>query len=121
MRPLPLSTVATMPQLASGDSARSVLGGSAVATATQGTQSPALGMTQSEPRTCAPRLMPVNLPDPLGPNLFILGEPVLHRYYTVYDWSEKKIGFGVSASHANKEALASGALSSDQTTISFMQ
>ena len=34
----------------------------------------------------------VKLPQPLGPKLFILGEPVLHRYYTVYDWQEKKAG-----------------------------
>ena len=38
----------------------------------------------------------VKLPEPLGPKLFILGEPVLHRYYTVYDWQEKKVpGKGV--------------------------
>eukprot|EP00438_Fugacium_kawagutii_P014513 Skav224398 [mRNA] locus=scaffold2452:200661:206794:- [translate_table: standard] len=41
-------------------------------------------------RRCSPRLMAVKLPEPLGPKLFILGEPVLHRYYTVYDWEEKK-------------------------------
>ena len=34
----------------------------------------------------------VKLPEPLGPKLFILGEPVLHRYYTVYDWEQKKVG-----------------------------
>lgn len=66
-------------------------------------------------RTCAPRIMPVNLPEPLGPNLFILGEPVLHRYYTVFDWSEKKIGFGVSASEKNKKALEA------EEVVSFMQ
>ncbi|CAL1141414.1 unnamed protein product, partial [Cladocopium goreaui] len=39
-------------------------------------------------------LQPVKLPEPLGPKLFILGEPVLHRYYTVYDWQEKKVPRG---------------------------
>jgi len=66
-------------------------------------------------RTCAPRIMPVNLPEPLGPNLFILGEPVLHRYYTVFDWSEKQIGFGVSASKRNKKVLE------EEGAVSFMQ
>merc|ERR1719373_231546 len=55
---------------------------------------------------CAPRIMPVNLPAPLGPNLFILGEPVLHRYYTVYDWKTKEIGFGLSATKRNKVKVA---------------
>lgn len=56
-------------------------------------------------RTCSPRIMPVSLPAPLGPNLFILGEPVLHRYYTVYDWQERRIGFGLAAGPQNEEAL----------------
>jgi len=41
--------------------------------------------------------MPVNLKAPLGPDLFILGEPFLHRYYTVYDWQAQRIGFGTAA------------------------
>merc|ERR1719329_739595 len=36
-------------------------------------------------RHCTPRIMAVNIPEPVGPKLFILGEPVLHRYYSVYD------------------------------------
>lgn len=34
------------------------------------------------------------------PLLFILGEPVLRRYYTVFDSETKKVGFGLSASAA---------------------
>jgi len=55
---------------------------------------------------CAPRIMPVNLPAPLGPKLFILGEPLLSRYYTVYDWKEAQIGFGLAATKSNKDLLA---------------
>lgn len=55
----------------------------------------------SVPRFCRPRLMPVNMPAPLGPNLFILGEPVLHRYYTVFDWAGPKVGFGVANTKRN--------------------
>merc|ERR1719221_1815752 len=54
---------------------------------------------------CTPRLMPVNLPAPVGPNLFILGEPFLHRYYTVYDRKEMQIGFGLSNSKRNSKML----------------
>jgi len=52
-------------------------------------------------RWCRPRLMPVRLPAPLGPKLFILGEPVLHRYYTVYDWVQKRVGFGLANNRRN--------------------
>jgi len=47
-------------------------------------------------RNCSPRVMAVRLPEPLGPKLFILGEPVLHRYYTVYDWENKRVGFSLA-------------------------
>lgn len=45
---------------------------------------------------CKPALMPVNFKAPLGPDLFILGEPLLRRYYTVYDWSSRSVGFGLA-------------------------
>jgi len=47
--------------------------------------------------TCRPTIMPIDLPEPLGPKLFIWGEPVLRKYYTVYHWGTKRIGFGLSA------------------------
>merc|ERR1719203_1599524 len=52
-------------------------------------------------RFCTPRLMPVRLPAPVGPKLFILGEPVLHRYYTVYDWANKRVGFSLANNRWN--------------------
>jgi len=52
-------------------------------------------------RFCRPRLMPVRLPAPLGPKLFILGEPVLHRYYTVYDWGNRRVGFSLANNRRN--------------------
>lgn len=42
---------------------------------------------------CRSMLLPVSMPPPLGPKIFIWGEPVLRKYYTVYDWGEKQIGF----------------------------
>jgi hypothetical protein len=48
---------------------------------------------------CTPKLLPVTWPEPIGPNLFILGEPVLHRYYAVFDWDNLRAGFA-RARHA---------------------
>lgn len=79
-------------------------------------------------RVCMPRVMPVNLPPPLGPNLFILGEPVLHRYYTVFDWKAEQIGFGISATSANRQALQQQSMlqpaaenGAEEEIYSFMQ
>jgi len=52
-------------------------------------------------RFCRPKMMPVRLPEPLGPKLFILGEPMLHRYYTVYDWASKRVGLGLANNRQN--------------------
>merc|ERR1719469_519963 len=52
-------------------------------------------------RFCGPRLMAVHMPAPLGPNLFILGEPIVQRYYTVYDWSKLSVGFGLANKRRN--------------------
>lgn len=49
---------------------------------------------------CRPMLMSLDMPEPLGPKLFILGEPVLRKYYTVYDAHEKRVGFA-RAKHLN--------------------
>jgi len=59
-------------------------------------------------QTCTPRIMPVNLPAPFGPKLFILGEPILSRYYTVFDWQAKRVGFGLSATDQNRQVLGLG-------------
>jgi len=50
---------------------------------------------------CRPMLMTMDLPEPLGPKLFILGEPVLRKYYTVYDGKSKRVGFG-RAKHSSR-------------------
>lgn len=70
-------------------------------------------------RTCTPRLMPVNLKAPLGPKLFILGEPLLQKYYTVYDWNQKRVGFGLAASSSNRRAAERDGLAQDHA--SFVQ
>lgn len=42
---------------------------------------------------CRSTLLPLDLPPALGPKVFIWGEPVLRRYYTVYDVGQKRVGF----------------------------
>lgn len=55
---------------------------------------------------CRPRIMHVSLPEPLGPKLFLLGEPLLHRYYTVFDWVNSRVGFSLAANPRNKARFA---------------
>ncbi|CAE8654853.1 unnamed protein product [Polarella glacialis] len=64
------------------------------------------GSGSSAKPTCQPSLMPLELPEPLGPKLFIWGEPVLRKYYTVYDWGQKRIGFGLAVHSAEEDAAA---------------
>lgn len=49
--------------------------------------------------TCRPMLMVMDLPEPLGPKLFVLGEPILKKFYTIYDAEARRVGFG-RARHA---------------------
>eukprot|EP00747_Dinoflagellata_sp_TGD_P093264 gnl/TRDRNA2_/TRDRNA2_165707_c1_seq1.p1 gnl/TRDRNA2_/TRDRNA2_165707_c1~~gnl/TRDRNA2_/TRDRNA2_165707_c1_seq1.p1 ORF type:complete len:508 (-),score=101.46 gnl/TRDRNA2_/TRDRNA2_165707_c1_seq1:139-1596(-) len=70
-------------------------------------------------RECRPRLIAVNLPEPLGPNLFIFGEPVLHRYYTVYDWKQLQIGFGEAVNRRSNSRLERE--ETDDDSVVFMQ
>mmetsp|Transcript_15727 Transcript_15727/g.46654 ORF Transcript_15727/g.46654 Transcript_15727/m.46654 type:complete len:474 (-) Transcript_15727:29-1450(-) len=45
---------------------------------------------------CRSLLLPVDMQAPLGPKVYIWGEPVLRRYYTVYDLARKRVGFTVA-------------------------
>lgn len=45
---------------------------------------------------CKPLLMVMNLEAPLGPKLFILGEPAMRRYYTIFDAEKARIGFSLA-------------------------
>lgn len=56
---------------------------------------------------CRSLLLPVAHPDPVGPMTFIWGEPVLRRYYTVYDLATKKIGFTLAGQPAARSTSGS--------------
>eukprot|EP00419_Tripos_fusus_P001800 CAMPEP_0172692656 /NCGR_PEP_ID=MMETSP1074-20121228/25415_1 /TAXON_ID=2916 /ORGANISM="Ceratium fusus, Strain PA161109" /LENGTH=544 /DNA_ID=CAMNT_0013512905 /DNA_START=33 /DNA_END=1667 /DNA_ORIENTATION=+ len=60
---------------------------------------------QEEVAMCKPMLMAMDLPEPVGPKLFVLGEPVLRKYYTVYDadLNNPRIGFS-KAMHTKQPA-----------------
>merc|ERR1719498_406567 len=66
---------------------------------------------------CKPMLMSMDLPEPLGPKLFILGEPVLRKYYSVYDAKEKRVGF----SRARHHSMPSSPLRPDMTPALKME
>jgi len=56
--------------------------------------------------TCMPMLSFMDLPDPLRPKTFILGEPALQKYYTVFDALAPRIGFA-TAHHVQPKLTAS--------------
>mmetsp|Transcript_1453 Transcript_1453/g.3318 ORF Transcript_1453/g.3318 Transcript_1453/m.3318 type:complete len:537 (-) Transcript_1453:88-1698(-) len=43
-------------------------------------------------RSCVPMLMHIDLPEPLSPKTLILGEPVLQKYYAVFDGVAPRVG-----------------------------
>mmetsp|Transcript_17613 Transcript_17613/g.31836 ORF Transcript_17613/g.31836 Transcript_17613/m.31836 type:complete len:546 (-) Transcript_17613:125-1762(-) len=57
---------------------------------------------QPSTQVCKPTLMSMDLPAPLGPKLFLLGEPILRKYYSVYDGEQMRVGFGL-ARHMSTE------------------
>mmetsp|Transcript_12831 Transcript_12831/g.29092 ORF Transcript_12831/g.29092 Transcript_12831/m.29092 type:complete len:501 (+) Transcript_12831:218-1720(+) len=44
-------------------------------------------------KSCVPMIMHIDLPQPLSPKTLILGEPVLQRYYTIFDTHAPRVGF----------------------------
>lgn len=72
------------------------------------------GPSEEVKRYCRPRFLPVQLPAPMGPKLFILGEPVLHSHYAVFDWEQQRIGFGLAANRVNTMDAATVAKAGDR-------
>lgn len=58
--------------------------------------------------SCRSLLLPLDLPAPIGPRTFILGEPVLRKYYTIYDWMARRVGIA-TADHSN-DGVGEGAV-----------
>mmetsp|Transcript_41717 Transcript_41717/g.77520 ORF Transcript_41717/g.77520 Transcript_41717/m.77520 type:complete len:468 (-) Transcript_41717:127-1530(-) len=49
--------------------------------------------TGEEELICRASLLPVEEIPAVGPKAWILGEPVLRKYYSAYDWKNERIGF----------------------------
>jgi len=68
--------------------------------ATKSDWSPNKGLFEGEAKEgrrdlmCTPMLMTLDMEAPLGPKLFIMGEPVLRKYYSVFDGYQQRVGFG---------------------------
>jgi len=58
---------------------------------------------------CRATLMPVDYAH-IGSKIWILGEPVLRKYYSVYDWDSKSIGFGLAAHPPREQPSTSAAV-----------
>merc|ERR1719456_281247 len=63
---------------------------------------------EADKSRCDVSLMPLDVPPPKGP-LFVFGIPFLQKFYTVYDESNKQVGFGV-AKHHNQDTQKASAL-----------
>mmetsp|Transcript_22422 Transcript_22422/g.42310 ORF Transcript_22422/g.42310 Transcript_22422/m.42310 type:complete len:421 (+) Transcript_22422:86-1348(+) len=55
---------------------------------------------------CRASLLPVDPTPALGSKTFILGEPALRKYYTVYDWEQKSVGFALAQQAASSRPHA---------------
>jgi len=62
--------------------------------------------------TCAPKLTPTKPQYPTNAGTFVLGEPLLKRYYTAFDWQMQSMGFGKA-----KGSLDNGHLLSDDDDV----
>jgi len=72
---------------------------------------------QEPSKSCRPRLYPVSMPQGFSPNTFVLGEPVLLRYYTVFEAERQRIGFGLAARPDDADAAAAKLLEGDNILL----
>ncbi|CAE8689828.1 unnamed protein product, partial [Polarella glacialis] len=69
--------------------------------------------TKKSQVVCRASLLPVDSSQALGLKSFILGEPMLRKYYTAYDWQQRKVGFAL----AKQPAVATDAAQALQTEV----
>eukprot|EP00927_Polykrikos_kofoidii_P041668 TRINITY_DN3551_c0_g2_i1.p1 TRINITY_DN3551_c0_g2~~TRINITY_DN3551_c0_g2_i1.p1 ORF type:complete len:461 (+),score=52.78 TRINITY_DN3551_c0_g2_i1:73-1383(+) len=71
--------------------------------------------TEAAHFVCRAQLLPVAHAEPLGRKAWILGEPILRKYYSVFDWKNRRIGFA-PALHDTPQEI-SERLASDEGDI----
>ncbi|CAK0842247.1 unnamed protein product [Prorocentrum cordatum] len=94
MRQMPLPSDI---EIGSGSSAASSDDGDADADARNAT---AQDKNQAESWSCKSRVVGVTMPPQIGDALFILGQPVFHRYYVAFDYEGPRLGFGLAAARS---------------------
>eukprot|EP00927_Polykrikos_kofoidii_P041667 TRINITY_DN3551_c0_g1_i1.p1 TRINITY_DN3551_c0_g1~~TRINITY_DN3551_c0_g1_i1.p1 ORF type:complete len:432 (+),score=45.28 TRINITY_DN3551_c0_g1_i1:70-1365(+) len=57
---------------------------------------------------CRAQLLPVSHAEPLGRKAWILGEPILRKYYSVFDWKNRRVGFAPSVHDTPPERSLDG-------------
>jgi len=62
--------------------------------------------TEDGQTPCMPMVMFMDLPKPFSPKTLVLGEPVLQKYYTVFDALTPQIGFAAARHVQPKRAAA---------------
>lgn len=74
--------------------------------------------------TCSLQIVPLDVPPPRGP-VYIFGDPLLQKYYTIYDYTNQQVGFA-EAQHGVQAAGSSADVSFkrpdgsvDTATIAF--
>jgi len=60
--------------------------------------------TNTTQAICRAALLPVNMPT-LGSKVFLLGEPILQRYYTTYDAGNVRVGFALADPVSQEELV----------------
>lgn len=63
--------------------------------------------TNSSQVICRASLLPIDGDEALGPKAWILGEPVLRKYYTAYDWRRQQVGWALAKQPLDTEEPAS--------------
>lgn len=56
--------------------------------------------THNRTWSCRSRVVGVEMPPHIGSKTFIIGQPVFHRYYTVFDYEGPRLGFGLAAARS---------------------
>jgi len=89
-----------------------------VARLKSGAAATSAALSQSAPQHlyCKPQMAPMELPT--GKQTFILGEPILRKYISVFDWSVPRVGFApVSKDWSKPHVIDMPAPSTDVVTV----
>merc|ERR1719188_2795630 len=64
--------------------------------------------------TCKSRIVGITMPPHIGPQTFIIGQPVFHRYYTAFSYEGPSMGFGLAAARSVEDTDAEFAAAAER-------